>query len=325
VKRILSLSWKVYSLAAAVALALLLGGLGAGAALGKVTLSGLQASAAALLSSGGPAGGAADAAAGTAAPEAKEESGAIALQGSAAASAMDGAPIAVLKEIERAAEDLRMWEDRINLLGKDVGKQIVSASERDQTLEERIRAWSAVEKSAVALLNELLAGTPGWKPITETELMAALRGEAAAGSPTPAGSAAAKAGSAPMAELLDRLRRREKAIAAGVESLRALSPDVLAGILAAGWKEPGGRNAAGRSLEESEIVRLLGALEPSKLVKVFKVLTDEDPSQAAEIMALVLRRPAGEGSEGGEREGNRAETKRSEAVGPLVRDSGGEK
>ncbi len=311
-KRILALSWKVYSLAAAVALALLIGGLVAGAGFGRVTIARLQASASALVSAPAPA----DPAMGEPGPEAKAAAG---TQGTpspaavAAAAAADSAPLEVLKEIERAAEDLRMWEDRINLLGKDVGKQIVTASERDDSLEGRIRAWGAVEKSVVALLNQLLAGTPGWKPIAETELMAALRGDA------PAGRSSSD-GSAPMAELLDRLRQRERSLAAGVESLRALSPDVLAGILAAGWKGPGARDGAGRKLEETEVVRLLGALEPSKLVKVFKVLTDENPSQAAEIMALVLRQPAGAGTDA-----RGAEAKGAEGPGPLVRDSGGEK
>ena len=130
----------------------------------------------------------------------------------------------------------------------------------------------------VPLLNQLLAGSSGWQPLTEEEFEAAITGgEERRGD---------------LADLLTRLRQREASAVETLNSLKGLAPDVLAGILAAGLKgSPEGAGGSTRSaLSEEQAARLLSSLEPSKLARVFKSLRDEDPDRAAALLALVLKK-----------------------------------
>jgi len=192
-------------------------------------------------------------------------------------------PGEVLQEIERASQDLRMWEDRIDILGRDLGRRLLTVGEKDQSIQEHQRAWDRVRKSMVPLLNRLLADTPGWKPITEDEFLSAITGELSGEG----------GNSRTLVDILEGLERREAAFAGGARALKGLDPKVLAGILSAGLKPPaeGGAGAvAGTTkLTGEQAVRLLISLDPSKLARVFKALADDDPACAATLTSLVLK------------------------------------
>jgi hypothetical protein len=295
---------KVYTIGAAVLVAITLALGGAGVASGK--LSGEQltnAGRAALLALRSPAPP------GTPAAPAAEEKRGTPASPAAGPPAAARPPQGLLREMEQAAEELRSWEDRIDLLGKELGSRLITADRKDQGLKEEVRTWNRVKKAMVPLLNRLLQGTAGWRPITEEEFLEAITGRPAAGTGAaggdPSAPAAEPAARREIAEVLEALERREAAFQESAAALKGLAPEVLAGILAAGLRADGGgqkpagaATAPGAALSGAEAARLLATLEPGKLARVFKALRDEDPGQAATLLSLVMQSGRGEARPG---------------------------
>jgi hypothetical protein len=120
-----------------------------------------------------------------------------------------------------------MWEDRVGRLGTDLEKYLDALGERDRSFRAREENWNRAAKALVPLLNEMLGDAPGWKPVTEEDLAAILEGRAGDGRPS-------------LVDVLDAVRRRDAARRDGEKTLRELPPDVLAGIIAAGFKPAAG-------------------------------------------------------------------------------------
>ena len=297
------LALKVYCTAAAAVLSVAALALLAGAATGRLSLHRIEAAREAFASASS------EAAVRPAAAAPAREEGATAPEAAVPAGGAGGgrAPASVVREIERASEDLKYWEDRLDLLSSDLRERLVAVGRKDRTIQERQQAWDRVKKALVPLLNELLAESPGWRPITEEEFLAVVTAEG--GSPAGADGAARPG----VADLLERLRSREAAFAEASTALKGLAPEVLAGLVAAGLKDPSGGSfpgpasgTAGTALGEGrplrlgrvEAARFLSGLEPSKLARVFKSLRDEDPEVAGTLLAAMLHgAPAGGGKE----------------------------
>jgi hypothetical protein len=291
-------AWKIYSLAGAVVLTALLGLAGAGIASGHLSPERVRAvRAAAFRAEDPPAASGSDAPAAPADPAPSSSPEGAATSASPAAAPVARPPTEILREIELASEDLRTWEDRIGALGSDLKKNYSAMGEKDQSFQVREKNWDRLGKAMVPLLNELLAGDPGWKRITEEDFAAFLSGDSAA------------AGRSPV-DALESLRRRDAGRKDGEKALRDLPPDVLAGVLATelSKRDAGGsREASG----EAEVVRLIRSLEPAKVAKVFKALREENPERAADLFSLLLK-----GSEGAATPGDAGRTvERSEADG----------
>ncbi len=264
-KRILRSLWKAYSIGAAVLSGALLLSLAGLVATGRLTLERVRALERAALENAPSS--AADHRPRVAA--AQSPGGGPALPGNLS-------PPEILQEIQRAAEDLRIWEDRIDLLGGDLVKTLASVGEKDQTNQELEGGLARLKKELVPLLNEIFSEVPGFRPLTEEVFWQALLASEPGGSGTS------------LVEDLRKLRQRESSLTESTRSLKALAPEVLAGILVAGFK-PG----AGNPISEEQALRILSAMEPARLARVFKAVKDEDPRQAALLMSLVLNAPAG--------------------------------
>jgi len=266
-KRILQALWKAYSMGARVLVGAICIGLAALLATGRLTMDRVRALERAALETSAPAG----------AP-ARKQSPAAGARFAPGGGGEPGsaAPPEILKEIQRAAEDLRIWEDRIDLLGGDLVRTLASVGEKDQTNQEIQGGLARLKKELVPLLNDLFSEVPGFRPFTEENLWPALLGGEAGGT------------GLTVLEELRRLRQREASLSDSIRSLRALAPEDLAGILVAGLK-PGAPGA----ISEEQALRVLSAMEPARLARVFKSVREEDPRQAAVLMALVLSAPGG--------------------------------
>jgi len=301
--------WRAYSLAGAAVLTAALILAAVGIATGRASAARLRAVGEAVL---GPAPGASVPDAGSAGTAAAGTAPAAAA-GTAAAPAkeLEAPPAELLREIRRAADDLRLWEDRIDLLGGDLKKSLLLVDEKGRSYQQLDQGWQRVQKAFVPLLNEVLREAPGWRPLAEDEFLAALRAEGDGGDG--AGGDAAAGGAPrprPITGAIEALRAREARFAEAEKSLAGLAPDVLAGIfsssLKAGGPEAGGAEPARSSagLREDQMVRLVAAMEPGKVAKIFKSLREEDPAGAAFLLSRVLERipgtgPGGSGAAGG--------------------------
>ena len=320
-KRLLHIALKGYLWGAGGLLAATLVMGAVGLATGKISTSGLAAASRTLVAEAKPGGAAPSEA------QAVEKRADVEVQGAGkevgavdSAASPDNTPRAipseVLQEIELAGLGLKQWEERLSLLGHDLKDRSAKDGERLQGIQEQEAAWTAVRKSVVPLLNQLLDGqlldgqlldgqrldgVGEWRPLTEDDFASRVLGPAKASQPGATSEPAALEGSsgATIPQLLDRLRAREAALAQSEVHLRNLSPEVLASVIAAGLK-PGAASAGdgtvrprasggGAILGEQEIGRLVRSLEPARLAKVIKVLKDEDPRNAAEVVALIMK------------------------------------
>jgi len=321
-KRVFKTAWKAYSIGSAVVVTAVLGLLAASAALGHMTADRVHALRSAAFETAAPAAeiaGTEGAASGKASVSGKAPTGpAVPMEGSgaplsAASPVALPVPGTLVREIERASEDLRFWEDRIDILGADLKKSLNKLDKTDQTMMEQEKKSVRIQKAIVPLLNQLLEGSSGWESLTEESFLAAIEG-------TAGGSAQdAKAARKPsIVDILEGLRRRESAFGEGEKILQGLSPEVLSGIIVAGLKDrdltkagigspaapvatPGGSGALGGNtaggtamagdtgLSDEQVLRILSRLDAGKTAKVFKYIRDEDPAKAAQLAALVLR------------------------------------
>src|SRR5262245_46113737 len=132
-RRALRTAFRAYSALAALVLTLAAGGLAGGLALKKVTPHGLRAAGEALLA-GGEAGEAA-----RPAPPREDRGGSRPKAPPAPAAGAD-----LLGEIERASEDLRAWEGRIDLLALDLNKRLTDADVKARTIQDEEVAWNRI-------------------------------------------------------------------------------------------------------------------------------------------------------------------------------------
>ncbi len=95
-------------------------------------------------------------------------------KGEAAKEAKEPSRIALdlRRELIKTADEIRLWDGRVEILAKDVKESLEKIISENQALGNYREAWKGIRASVVPLLNQLLGSKPGWKPLTEDQFEA---------------------------------------------------------------------------------------------------------------------------------------------------------